>query len=80
MPTSEKLTLGWLLVGLLSLATAGIVSGGLWLVLSAAGDQSGADAARLATGISATLLALLALAQLAWISVRLIRAPGSRAT
>lgn len=80
MNDSEKLTLGWFLAGLLALATGGLVSGGLWIVLAAAGDQTGADAARIAALVSGGLLVVVALAQLVWISVRLIRAPERRAT
>lgn len=76
MNDTDKLTLGWFLTGLLSLATASLVAGGLWFVLDAAGDWTGAAAARIVTLLSGSLLALLVIAQLTWISVRLIRNPA----
>lgn len=75
MNNTDKLTLGWFLTGLLSLATAGLVAGGLWFVLDAVGDRTGAAAAKFGALLSGALLALLAIAHLTWISVRLIRSP-----
>lgn len=74
MPSTEQRIHGWILLGILTLLTSGVVCGLLWVILALSGDAVGAAAARIASLVSASLLAVGVVGQTAWISYSRIRA------
>lgn len=75
MPSREQRIHAWTLLGILTLLMGGAICGVLWIVLAFSGDAVGAAVARIGAVASASLLALIGVGQMVWISYSRIRTP-----